>query len=468
MCYRYIAAAIAALFLTTPSDLPARGADKVDCHKDLKKARELIDDYWSFKLFKPGYVDLDAAFSSLEPMAKRANTPEACADVLKRFMAKLGDGHSKLGYYPGVERTTPFLALRSQREELSRNPAERPRVHVYVISRDTADEVLRVILPGSEILEVDGVRVDSLFRRMYSRAAGSTSQWRDWVVDRGLLMGRPETEVELTYREPGGKMKTATVVRPPVEVNVLEDKDFDDELYTYLGYVTLSRRKRLEGGWGYIKYTSFSHGGLENTIKTFDTYVDSLIDTPGLIIDLRGNSGGYVDAFTEMSGRFVTERQTVGYVNFREPGQEAIRTVYDPVTGGASDRRRLLAKPRRDVYTGPVVILVDRRCFSACEMFTGGLQAIGRVLVIGPDPTGGGSGYVGGLKLPSGAVISFSWTVAWLPDGQNVEGHGISPDIRVKERPRDWAVGRDRVLQRAIRALEQGEAKPLATTETEP
>ncbi len=58
-------------------------------------------------------------------------------------------------------------------------------------------------------------------------------------------------------------------------------------------------------------------------------------------------------------------------------------------------------------------------------------------------------------------MISFSWTVAWRPDGQQIEGNGVVPDVRVTDRPTDWAVARDRVLERAIKALEQGEAKPL-------
>lgn len=454
------AAALAVLSLLTVS-ATAANAQKVNCPKDLKKAHELIDDMWSFKLFKPGWVDLDAVYGELEPRAKQARTPEACATVLELFMAKLGDGHSRLHYYPGVERSTPYLALRSQRERLSRVPGELPKVHLYVISRDTTDETLEPILPGSEIISVDGAPVDSLYRAMSERIAGSTGQWRDYRCDRELLVGPPESELALEYREPGGARKTVTITRPPADEDIFKDKDFDTELYIYLGGVTTSRWKHLDEGWGYVRFTSFSHGGYEHTIKRFDEAVDSLLDTPGLIIDLRGNGGGYVDAVGEFAGRFVEDRQTIAYYNVREPGQNTIMTVYDPVSGGASDRIQLQAKPHGKIYGGPVVILIDRRCFSACEMFTGGMQAIGRALVIGSEATGGGSGFVGGLELPSGARITFSWTVAWLPNGQQVEGQGVSPDIRIRERPRDWAAGRDPVLERGIKALTEGEASAL-------
>ena len=452
---------IGALLCWVPSTAVAqKKPESVDCHRDLREAVELINDMWSFKLFKPGYVDLEAVYRELTPEARRAREPEACADLLARFMARLGDGHSRLHNFPGVERTAPYIAVRSQREELSQVPGERPPVHAYVFARDTTDSLLQVIAPGSEILTLDGATVDSLYRYMELRVAGSTDQWRDYICDRQLLMGLPETETELVYREPGGARKTLTLLRPPSDSD--REEDLDPELKVHLGMGELSRWERLDGGWGYIRYTSFAEGGLENAVLTFYAMLDSLLDAPGLILDLRGNGGGYVNAITAIAGRFITEKQTMGFVNYRDPGQDVVYQIIDEMSGGWTDKRRLLAMPRGEPYTGPVVILIDSGCFSACEGFTGGLQSFDRALVIGPGASGGGSGFVGGLKLPSDAVISFSYSVAWLPNMQQIEGHGVRPNIRVRERPRDWAVGRDRVLERAIRALERGEAKPLA------
>lgn len=458
---RTVAAALVLAFLTA-STAPAASPKKVNCRKDLKKARELINDRWSFKLFKPGAVDLDEAFRQLEPSAKRADTPEACARVIARFMAKLGDGHSRLQYYPDLNYTAPLMVIRSQRERLSQVPGERPKVHAYLLARDTTDEVLKTIPRGSEILKVDGVAIDGLYREMVQYVSGSTSQWKDYISDRQLLLGPAETEIELTYREPGGARKSVTVLRPSPD----SLKETPKEVRVHLGWEEESSSQRLEGGWGYIKYTSFSLRSPKRTVELFDEALDAIFDAPGLIIDLRGNGGGYVDAISKIAGRFIAARETMGFYSVRTPGQETISRVWDEATGSVISKPRLLATPRKEIYTGPVVILIDRACFSACESFTGGLQSFERVLVIGPEASGGGSGFVGGLELPSGAIISFSWTVAWLPNGQQIEGNGVAPDILVKERSRDWAVGRDRVLDRAIKALEQGEAKPLTAVET--
>lgn len=432
---------------------------RVDCHKDLKKAVELIDARWSFKLFKPGTVDFERVFEELEPQARRATHPEACADVLSRFMSRLQDGHSALRHMPGVENSSPYIIVRSQRERLSQIPGRSPTVHAYVFDRDTTDEVLRTIPRGSEVLTVDGVAVDSLYRVMDHRVSGSTQQWRDYICDRRLLRGPADTQVELTYREPGGALKTATVMRPPADSI---KGDLTTELEIYFRDITHSHWERLEGGWGYVRYTSFFDGSLGHTVDRFDEMVDSLLDAPGLIVDLRGNGGGILEASLDMAGRFLAEDAPLQYLQIREPGQNLVIEVFDPTTGSISTKRPYLAHSRKSTYTGPVIVLIDRGCFSACETFAGGLKSLGRVLVIGPERSGGGSGAVSGLRLPSGAVISFSWTVGWLPDGRQIEGHGVAPDIVVRERARDWAVGRDRVLERAIKALEQGEAPQLS------
>lgn len=456
-----------ATFLLVPLILlPAKleAQENIDCKKDLKKAVELIDDMWSFKLFKPGAVDLQAAYKELESAAKMAKGPEACADVLRRLMAKLNDGHSHLGYYPGLERSRPYIMVRSQRERLSLVPGQLPKVHAYVVARDTLDSLLTAILPGSEILSVDGIPTDSIYERLQRRVSAATQQWRDHMCDYELLAGPKDTEAELVYRTPGGLTNTVNVRRPSADT--LPDS-LSGELGAWLGNWSLSRWKRLDGGWGYIRYTSFIHGSVRHTVERFDEYVDSLIDSPGLIIDLRGNSGGAVSARTQMAGRFVSGETPLTYLQIRHFGKDFVYELFDTRTMSPTTKLPLVVAPRTPIYRGPIVVLIDRGCFSACESFTGGLKSLGRVLVVGPERSGGGSGWLAGGKLPSGGTITFSATVGWLPNGEQIEANGVAPDIFVRERPRDWASGRDRVLERAIKALEEGKAPSIAAASSD-
>lgn len=435
--------------------------DKIKCEKDIKEAAELIYNLWSFKLFKPGAVNIEAEYAVHYVLAKRAETPEECADILARFMAKLKDGHSAVNFFPGLNYTTPEVELRTMRERLSRVPGEKPKVHVYVVARDSTDESLKPLMPGSEILEVDGTPIQELHDYWGKRVSGSTSQWLDYQCDRRLLLGPAETEIELTVRQTNGAKETLKIRRPRMKTEDERDREYE----AYKDTVHIATSRRLEDGWGYLKYTTFAFRTLRQTVKPFDDALDSIIDVPGLIIDLRGNGGGNTDVLNDVAGRFINERTSMGFFNIRTPGQETILEVWDDVTGSITSKPRLSAHPRGDTYEGPVVIVVDRTCFSACEIFTAGLQATGRALVVGPEATGGGSGGIAVSKLPSGARIQFSTAVAWRPDGEIIEGNGVQPDIKMPIRPRDLAAGRDRVLERAIKALQDGEAKPLTVAD---
>jgi C-terminal processing protease CtpA/Prc len=378
--------------------------------------------------------------------------------VLERFLALWEDGHSSLRYFPGVQYTAPAVAFRSDSKWLSRIPGEQPPPpRVFVVARDTTDEALRAIQPGSELLAVDQVPIDSFYAAVRERVSGSTLQWRDYVSDQRLLAGPAGTEVELTLRELSGATKVVRVTRPPHPGDA-EARRRIAELYR--DPATIATWAWLEGDWGYIRLTTFAAESLRIVVDAFDRALDSLYDAPGLVLDLRANGGGYLDAMTEIAGRFLAAETTLGYYQKREHGEDVNFEAWDPAAISDTLRTAIVAKPRDPVYRGPVVVIIDRGCFSACEGFTGALQTLGRILVVG-RPSGGGSGVSGLVELPSGAIVSFSWSVFWLPDGRMIEGKGVLPDIYVKRRPRDWASGRDRVLERAVRALEQGEAAPL-------
>jgi carboxyl-terminal processing protease len=462
---RYTPAAIAAAFaicLTGHTALAGPSPLDIDCYKDLREARDLIEDNWAFSLYLSRDIDLKAALREVEPSARRAETPDACIDVLARFLAILGDGNAKVLDLLGLQQTAPVMRLRSQRERVSRVTGAEQPIHTYIFARDTTDEVLRAIPRGSEIESVNGVPLAQLREREGRRVSGSTEQWRDYRTDEQLLVGAPGSRIELTYRTPGGTSESVTLVRPTA-ANLAA---LSDDAKAQVGWAKTANAARLEGDWGYLRFSTFDLGDAERTIRALDEALNAVLDAPGLIIDLRGNDAGHMDAAIALAERFIAERQTLGYYNVRAPGQDEVLPVTDELTGGITSKARLLANPRPETYAGPVVILIDAGCFSACEVFSGGLQGLQRALVIGSESSGGGSGPAGVFQLPSGATISFSTSVAWLPDGQPIDGRGIAPNISVMERARDWAVDRDRVLDRAIKALEQGEAKPPASQET--
>lgn len=440
----------------------ARPQMKATCEEDLVMAARILYTFWSFELFRPGLTDLPRTLAEHLPEARAAVIPDACADLLDRFMARLADGHARLESYPGrTVRTQPRIVFRSLRREYVYEIGAPQPVRVFVLSRDTTDAVLRRLEPGAEVLRINGVRVDRFYGRLHERISGSTAWWRDYIADRILLWGPAESEVTLTFRNPGGHVQELDVHRPPDPYGYDEEKR-EKALREALDTATVAESSVLEGGWGYLRIHTFLWKEPRNTVRRIESALDSLLDRPGLILDLRGNPGGFVEAAIEVAGRFIDRRTVLGYMAVREPGSKHYSIGFHDPKRGVSGKPPIHAKPDRPIYDGPMVVLVDAGCFSACETLAGGLRGIGRASLVGTSPTGGGSGTVTGYALPSGAVITFSLLVSWQPDGDWVEGSGVEPDFTVVEGVRDWVEGRDRVFEKAIELLESGDAPTLA------
>ena len=104
-------------------------------------------------------------------------------------------------------------------------------------------------------------------------------------------------------------------------------------------------------------------------------------------------------------------------------------------------------------YDKKVVVLIDRGCFSATDVFAAALGALPNVTLVG-EATSGGSGRAAGHRLSkSGVRLQLSTMASFRPDGVLVEGNGVVPDVAVAAEPTDLVGGADAVLQRAFELL---------------
>lgn len=148
---------------------------------------------------------------------------------------------------------------------------------------------------------------------------------------------------------------------------------------------------------------------------------DAVRDAPrgaGVLLDLRGNSGG-----------LVTEA-VVAASAFLDGGLVATYDVH-------GDQRALYAKPGGDTVR-PLVVLVDGGTMSAAELLTGALQDRGRAVTVGSRTFGKGSVQMPS-KLPGGSVAELTVGHYRTPAGRSVDGHGITPDLAVGSRAQQRA-----------------------------
>jgi C-terminal processing protease CtpA/Prc len=251
------------------------------------------------------------------------------------------------------------------------------------------------------------------------------------------------TRVNLTYKNPNGEEKT-TALKAEIDYDSIFDwiPSFvvDEISPPVVGEV-------LEpSGLGYIRINTFS-GDYNLTAQLWDHYINRLLDTdvPGLIIDMRVNSGGS----TGLSGAFA------GYF-FDQEFEVSRRSYYNDLLGEFEYKDPIKRiKPGPAYFEGPVAVLVSPYCVSACEGFAYALSLRDDAVVVGHFPTAGAYGEVGRgqFDLPADLSIQFPTGRSETPEGELlIEGTGVVPDTLVPVSEAN-ARGEDTVLETAIQTL---------------
>jgi carboxyl-terminal processing protease len=110
--------------------------------------------------------------------------------------------------------------------------------------------------------------------------------------------------------------------------------------------------------------------------------------------------------------------------------------------------------PQSNPYTGPVVILLDGLSASTSEVFSSGMQELGRAVIIGERSLGACLPSVF-QKLPTGALFQFAIADFKTPKGVLIEGRGVIPDLEIKWNRLSLLAGNDAQLDAAIAQMPQ-------------
>ena len=175
---------------------------------------------------------------------------------------------------------------------------------------------------------------------------------------------------------------------------------------------------------------------------------DRVRDSSNLVLDLRGNSGGYVVTLERLAGYFVENDTKIADLK------------------GRKEMKPQLAKTRGgDVFHGKLVILIDANSASASEIFARFMQLQQRAVVIG-DQSAGAVMQSQGVSMSRGvdSVVFYGMSLTnadvIMSDGVSLEHIGVQPQIEILPTASDLAAGRDPVISAAIKLLGQ-EFSPL-------
>ncbi|MEU1040506.1 S41 family peptidase [Streptomyces sp. NPDC005907] len=224
-------------------------------------------------------------------------------------------------------------------------------------------------------------------------------------VDGRAVEGRPVTEVVSLLRGDTEDASAGTEVSVGLERGTRAWSETLRRARLSTDSVTVHR---LSGGVTVIKVAAFTKGSGERVRSA----VAAAPRRAGVVLDLRGNSGG-----------LVTEAVTAASA-FLDGGLVA---TYD-VRGA---QRALHADPGGDTDR-PLVTLVDGGTMSAAELLTGALQDRGRAVVVGSRTFGKGSVQLPS-RLPDGSVAELTVGHYRTPAGRTVDGRGITPDLEADD-----------------------------------
>lgn len=216
----------------------------------------------------------------------------------------------------------------------------------------------------------------------------------------------------------------------------------DDYLGTDYHIAGGIRYKILEDNIGYIYYGSFSDGIGDTNL---DYIINKLSICQGIIFDVRNNGGGMLSNVEKIAARFFNEKTLVGYIQHKTgKGHNDFSGLYP----------RYIEPSGRLRYQKPVVVLTNRRCYSATNDFVNAMKSAPNVTVIG-DKTGGGSGLPFSSEIPNGWSVRFSASPIYNSQKQHTE-FGIDPDREVHLSKDDIENGIDTIIEAARTFIQTG------------
>lgn len=272
------------------------------------------------------------------------------------------------------------------------------------------DGLVKVVSPieGSPAFRA-GVKTNDLITKIDDTAVKGLSL--NEAVKR--MRGEPATKVVLTiYRKDENRSFPVTIIREEIKQQSV-------------------RGKLVEPGYGWIRVSQFQERTVDDFVKKVNDIYKQDPKIKGLVLDLRNDPGGLLNAAVAISAAFLPENVTVVSTNGQtaESKQTLRAAALDYQGRAGADPLKTLPGALKKVA---LVVLVNEGSASASEIVAGALQDHQRATIMGSQTFGKGSvqtfrplGPDTGLKITTSRY--------YTPSGKSIQAKGIVPDVMVDE-----------------------------------
>jgi carboxyl-terminal processing protease len=230
------------------------------------------------------------------------------------------------------------------------------------------------------------------------------------------MRGEPRTKVILTiFRKSENRTFPVTIVREEIKVVSVKGKP-------------------IEPGYGWVRLTQFQERTVEDMVKKLEDIYNQDPQLKGLVLDLRNDPGGLLDAAVAVSAVFLPDDVTVVSTNgqleeskyvYKASPQFYLRRGADPV--------RRLTETTKGIYKKiPLVVLVNEGSASASEIVAGALQDHKRATVMGSQTFGKGSVQTV-RQLGPDTALKITTARYYTPSGRSIQAKGIMPDVLIDD-----------------------------------
>jgi carboxyl-terminal processing protease len=261
-----------------------------------------------------------------------------------------------------------------------------------------------------------------------------------------LMRGEPRTKVLLSiFRKDENRTFPVTITREEIKTQSV-------------------KTRMVEPGYAWVRVSQFQ----DRTIEDFARKVEDLYKADpkirGLVLDLRNDPGGLLDAAVALSAAFLPDNVTVVSTNGQLADSKFVYTTAPQHylrRGGNDPIKRLTDATKGALKSVPLVVLVNEGSASASEIVAGALQDHKRATILGSQTFGTGSVQT---VRPLGPDTGLKLTTAryYTPAGKTIQAKGIVPDVMVDETPEGnvFAALRTREADLTKHLSNGNEAKP--------
>ena len=366
-------------------------------------------------------VDWQKVYDRYYPLLERVATRAEFSDLMWEMQGELGTSHCyEFGgdYRQPPQYTLGFLGAEFEWDEKAQG-YRITHIHTGDPWLENADSPLNepgvLAQVGEVLIAINGQRLSR------TRPPGE------------LLLNQAGMPVQLTLRAPDGTTRTVVTKTLTSEARLL-----------YREWVNRNRayvHAKTDGQVGYIHIPDMGSWGFSEFHRGF---LPELV-RPGLIVDVRGNGGGFISAL--LLEKLARKRLGYDVPRWGKP----------------------MPYPH-DSPMGPIVAITDERAGSDGDMFSHAFKLMKIGVLIGKRTWGGVIGiWPKSVFVDQGLTTQPEYAFWFYDVGWRVENYGTDPDIEVDYAPHDYAQGRDPQLDRAIEEiLKQMEANPPRLPDFEP